>query len=141
MEVLFGITCAVELPAELPALTEEQVLHLSRIAQEAARNAVQHAGAKLVEITVALRAGQLELAIRSTGRAWSGAEPSDKSLGLRLMTYRVSILGGTLAVRQELDGKTAVICTIPLAESSRPASVPGAALDPKPHEQDACIGR
>jgi signal transduction histidine kinase len=123
METLFGIVCRVEVAPDLPLLTNEQALQLYRIAQEAARNAVQHGKARNIEISVRHDPGQLIQTIRNDGQPWAPVKESGKSLGLRIMRYRAGTFGGTLAVQSDSSGQTVVACQMPLprTDASDPA--------------------
>lgn len=127
METLFGITCQVNVAPDLPLLTDEQGLQLYRIAQEAARNAVQHGKARNVEISVHHEPRLLIQSIRNDGQAWNRPKQSKNGLGLRIMRYRAGILGGTLAVQSDPDGQTAVVCQVPLRSTALPQTIPAPA--------------
>jgi signal transduction histidine kinase len=129
MESLFGIVCRVEVAPGLPALTSDQGLQLYRIAQEAARNGIQHAKARRVEISVRHESGQLIQTVRNDGNAWDPTKESAKSLGLRIMRYRAGTLGGTLSLQSEADGHSSVICQFPLPLPGQAGPMSG---DPAP---------
>jgi two-component system CheB/CheR fusion protein len=131
METLFGIVCRVEVAPDLPSLTDEHALQLYRIAQEAARNAVQHGKARNIEISVRHDPGQLVQTIRNDGQPWAPVKESGKSLGLRIMRYRAGTFGGTLAVQSDSDGQTVVVCQMPLPRTG--ASDPGVSQPTLPH--------
>ena len=116
--------------------------HLYRIAQEAAANAVEHAGA--TEIVVALRqdAAAVVLEVRDDGRGIrtarevvarpEGAAPgprterAQRGLGLYGMRYRADLIGATLTVGQAEGGGTVVRCVLPGAASGGGEDADGA---------------
>ncbi len=83
---------------------------LYRIAQEAVRNAVSHAGA--TEVVVELRGkDKLELEVRDNGNGdWS--KGSDGS-GVRIMRYRADLIGSRLDVTIERGAGTSVQVALP----------------------------
>ncbi len=129
-ESVFGITCTVGSAMDFPGLTAEQSRELYRIAQEATRNAVQHAGAQLVEISVSATHYGLELRVRNDGKPWTDPEHNHRGMGVRIMQYRAAGLGGTLAIGPGPDGRTNVVCVIPRADGAFPRMPPGAGTFP-----------
>lgn len=117
IETVFRITCTVQLSKGLPLLTPEQIGQLYRIAREAVRNAIQHACAELVEISVDIENESLMLRVKCDGKLWQRSE-SSKGIGLRIMHLRAERLGGKLFVQPEPQGGATVTCEIPLRELS-----------------------
>ncbi len=80
-----------------PRLPGQAEIGLFRIAQEAVANALKHSGAKRVWISLNRSEGTARLTVRDDGR---GFVPSTSrkvaSLGLRGMSERIALLGGTL---------------------------------------------
>jgi len=113
MERVFGTRCLVDIAADIPILTDHQTEHLYRITQEAVRNAIQHAAAKQVDISLAQQDGQLLLTIQNDGKPWNvPAEPA-QGLGLRIMRHRCGILGGTLHIQPQVPTGTCLTCKVP----------------------------
>ncbi|MCY3004654.1 MAG: PAS domain S-box protein [Planctomycetota bacterium] len=91
---------------------------LFRIAQEALTNSQKHGKASEIRISLILSSAQTVLEISDNGL---GFEPIEKTetfsegggLGLRIMQYRASILGGELQVSRNNRNGTTVRCTIP----------------------------
>ena len=76
---------------------------------EAITNAVKHAEASGVDVTIARDGDTLRIAVSDDGRG--GADPA-KGSGLRGLEDRVAVLGGTLTITQ--DPGTTVRATLPL---------------------------
>ena len=73
--------------------------HLYRIAQEAVDNALKHAAPSEVRIGLERRDGWLVLEVDDDGEGFpEGSLPND-GIGLRVMRYRVRLLGGVLEDR------------------------------------------
>jgi PAS domain S-box-containing protein len=109
---LFHITCRFR--GEAPALRKQDAvgIHLYRIAQEAINNAIKHGKARHIDIDLAVRAGAIILAVRDNGVGFPLRPHKRKSMGLRVMQYRASVLGGSLLVHRRVNGGTTVVCTV-----------------------------
>jgi signal transduction histidine kinase len=83
--------------------TPEVELTLYRIIQEALTNAVKHAGAERIVVTVAEQGGALRIRVADDGR---GFDPTAATAGFGLtgMRERVGLLGGRLEVTSSTSG-------------------------------------
>src|SRR6266404_2178042 len=97
------------------ALTATQLYH---IAQEAAMNAVKHAGASRIDIELARNGQKLTLAVSDDGRGFPQKIPEPPGLGLRLMAHGASLIGGKLAITRKQDGGTLVTCNLNAIQSA-----------------------
>jgi PAS domain S-box-containing protein len=106
----------------IPRLREEVEIGIYRIAQEALANAVRHAGARTIELTLTVDGPTLRLAVTDDGR---GFTPDDRrrsdALGLVGMEERALALGGRLELRSPPEGGTIVSLECPVAACA-PAS-------------------
>lgn len=101
-------------------------VHLYRIAQEAVNNAVKHAKARTIAITLATEEGRGILSIQDDGTGYATDQPAGGGMGLRVMAYRARMIGGSLVTqRGNSNGNrddmqrgtregTVVICTFEL---------------------------
>lgn len=127
LETVYGIVCQVATPRDLPSPTLEQNLQLYRIAQEATRNAVQHAKARHVTISLQLDTDHLIQTVVNDGQLWDPELAPVQGMGLRIMRHRAASLGGTLSIKANLARHTEVVCRIPLSpagevgENQKPA--------------------
>ncbi len=121
-ETLHGIECRFHTRGPLPAREHAAELHLYRIAQEAIRNAVRHGDAQRVVITLASRGPAHRLAITDDGSGFDPAKAREagRGRGLRLMSYRATMLGGTFAVQSRPGAGARVAChfTSPLSHEN-----------------------
>jgi signal transduction histidine kinase len=86
---------------------------LYRVAQEALHNALRHAAASGVRLSLVRSARQVVLEVRDDGRGFSGADPaSSGGLGLDSMRERAAAAGGMLTIRSGAKG-TVVRMTVP----------------------------
>jgi signal transduction histidine kinase len=98
---------------ELMRLSHDVEIALFRIAQEAVHNSVRHGQARRVEVRLAHRDGQIEMAIVDNG---VGFDPegvvNGYGLGLNTMRDRASAIGGELSITSK-PGRTRVEVRIP----------------------------
>ncbi|NNF56811.1 MAG: PAS domain S-box protein [Rhodothermaceae bacterium] len=117
------LQCTFAAPGELPALSAEAATQLYRIAQEAVTNALRHAGARRIRLTLeaerGLEEGQaaraLVLTVRDDGQGLAAPlRPQEGGLGLRTMAYRAHAIGASLALEAKEGEGVVVRCRLPL---------------------------
>lgn len=111
VSALFSVDCTFEARQPCPDLATEQQTHLFRIVQEAVHNAVVHGRSSRVEIVLSARAGEGLVSISDNGAGLPEHDVAKRSMGLRSMSYRARMLGGSLQVRRQSPRGTAVSCT------------------------------
>jgi PAS domain S-box-containing protein len=111
-----SIHCTLDMPRPIEFGDETTALNVYRIAQEALTNAIKHAEAKHVTVSLKKSRDQLQLAVKDDGKGFQKKKRT-KGLGLHIMDYRASVLGGSFAL-ETTSGGTQIVCTIPL--KSRP---------------------
>ena len=86
-----------------------------RIAQEALQNALRHAHANRVDVTLEARDGHLRLAVADDGVGFDPNEPGLRArrLGLTSMEERARALGGTLTIESRPGAGTTVALEVP----------------------------
>jgi ligand-binding sensor domain-containing protein/two-component sensor histidine kinase len=98
-------------------LPEEVAHHVLRIAQEGVTNAMKHAGASKLALSLCVEEKRLKLEVRDNGR---GFEPdtafasSNGHFGLIGMRERAERLGGELRVESQTGAGTTLDLTVPL---------------------------
>ncbi len=95
---------------------------LYRIAQEAVSNAVRHSQARNIRIDLAEDGGRTRLCVSDDGRGMPANGRAAEGLGIRIMHYRASLLGGTLEIGPAAGGGTAVTCLLPTGGNGPPAT-------------------
>ena len=95
----------------LPPLSEQAEAALYRVAQEALHNALRHADASGISVTLAKTPRQVVLEVTDDGHGFDPAAPSS-GLGLASMRERAAAAGGKLAIRSTRKGTT-VRMTVP----------------------------
>ncbi len=107
-----GLRIACRIPADLPPQSPERELVVYRIAQEALTNAVRHANAASVSITLALRSDHLALSVRDDGRGMP--DRLREGGGMRGMRERAGLVGASLQITSAPHAGTEVHLDVPL---------------------------
>jgi signal transduction histidine kinase len=84
--------------------------HLFRIAQEAITNAITHGQASHIGMSLAITDGGLSLIVRDDGIGIRTTPARALGMGLKIMQYRASLIGGTLRIEPAEGGGTVVNC-------------------------------
>lgn len=113
----------VHLDYQLPPrfVPSHQAIHLLQIAREALSNALKHAQATAVSVTVTHRDNQVRLAIADNGLGVSDNAERSNHYGLIIMRDRAQSLRGDCQVRRRDSGGTEVVVTF-IPETSLPHS-------------------
>jgi PAS domain S-box-containing protein len=114
VEDLFGITTRFECPEPVRIGDLGVATHLYHIAQEAVNNAVKHARATHLVLSLSRSEDVGILTVEDDGNGLPAASAAGPGLGLHIMGYRASMIGGSLEIRRGADGGTLVSCRFPL---------------------------
>lgn len=87
-------------------------IHVYRIAQEAVTNAVKHGRARRIDITLRCRRHKLTMVVRDDGVGMPKRLREGKEMGLRALKYRAAVIGGSLSLKPNPGGGTAVLCEV-----------------------------
>ena len=87
--------------------------HLYRIAQEALTNALKHANANSIKVTLDVERDRVRLEICDDGEGVKDAGPHTPGLGLRTMQYRASMIGTRFEIAPFGRNGTRVRCDCP----------------------------
>jgi two-component system, LuxR family, sensor kinase FixL len=109
---LFKIACVFDCPERVLIQETSTAMHLYRIAQEAANNAVKHAHASKINISLRCTDGRVKLAIADDGHGFATGDSKATGTGLHIMRYRAAMIGGTLNVESQPGAGTTVSCVI-----------------------------
>jgi signal transduction histidine kinase len=114
------------IPVRIP---NEIALCLFRVLQESLQNAVKHSGAKLLQVSMVGQEGQLQLAIRDSGKGLDYEEAlRSRGIGLVGMQERLKIVNGHFRVDSKPGAGTTICATVPLQLIPTTFEAPG----PKP---------
>jgi signal transduction histidine kinase len=111
---LFKISCQFEAEGSLPPLESNIASQLYKIAQEAVTNAIKHAKASRVGISLANGSDAVILTVHNDGLPFPNLKGSSTGMGLRIMNYRANLIGASLEIKGAGTRGTRVICTVPL---------------------------
>lgn len=110
-EEISGIPCRLSAPSTPGGPTGPAAAQLLRIVQEALANALRHAGATRLEVSLAGSASEVVLEVRDDGVGFVDTEGG--GLGLRIMEARARSIGADLEVDSALGRGTIVRCRLP----------------------------
>ncbi len=94
---------------------------LVRIAQEGLANSLRHAGAQHIDLALRFRQRQLTLRVRDDGRGFATALPISgaETYGLRGMSERADLLGGTISIQSTPGSGAEIIVEVPIERWAR----------------------
>jgi signal transduction histidine kinase len=111
---LFNVSCRFERDGAIPSLDSSIASQLYKIAQEAVTNAIKHAKAKRVGISLANNSAGIMLTVQNDGLPFPNLKGPSVGLGLRIMNYRANLIGAALEIQGAGPRGTRVICSVPL---------------------------
>jgi len=106
------MSCRFACPKPVLLKDSEAAGHLYRIAQEAVGNALKHAGATEIVISLSAQEDLLRLEISDDGRGLTKSRKSGQGIGLQVMRHRANAIGADLTFDQKRAPGTAVVCTL-----------------------------
>lgn len=108
------IECDFNYTGSFFSLGEERELLTFRIIQEAVGNAVKHASANRINVTLSYTPEQLTVSIKDNGQGFDVADKlSTGGLGLSNMHERIELLEGTLKIESAENAGTTIQLHIP----------------------------
>ncbi len=115
--IISKIPCSLRVPFRANFVDPSVAVHLFRIAQEAVHNAIKHARATRLQISLTNNRQAIILCVKDDGIGFSGTRPlvtdASSGLGLHIMHYRSRAIGARLEIERLGEKGTAVICTLP----------------------------
>jgi PAS domain S-box-containing protein len=114
VEDFFNVPCRFQ--CDMPVLVQDDEIatHLYHIAQEAVHNAIKHGRPQNILIRLTADLGRGTLLVEDDGTGIPKTREHAQGMGLHIMNYRASMIGGTLDVRPGRVRGTAVTCTFPV---------------------------
>jgi two-component system CheB/CheR fusion protein len=94
-----GLEISLDVHEPVRVADNSSAMHLYRIVQEAANNAIKHANASQIEIAVGSEGERGYLSVRDDGSGFDTATEDPQGLGLRIMKYRCELIDAELVVR------------------------------------------
>ncbi|TLZ23631.1 MAG: histidine kinase, partial [Gammaproteobacteria bacterium] len=87
--------------------------HLFRIAQEGLTNALKHASAHSIKVTLDVQPDTLRLEIEDDGIGIPPDATESAGLGLKIMHYRAELIGARLSIGPGETAGTRLVCECP----------------------------
>lgn len=107
--------CTCEIDPAIDLNDSEIETHLFRICQEAINNALRHGKPSHVQLSLAVKNGDLILQITDDGKGSTAPQShSPSGIGLRVMDYRANLIGATLRAGPAAGGGFVVTCRLAL---------------------------
>ncbi len=108
----FALSCRFEHSGSLNVPDKAAATHLYRIAQEATSNAIRHGHARNILIKLATSDESIELSVKDDGTGLLTEDRKKKGMGLRIMSYRADMIGGTFDIQNQPGGGTRAVCVL-----------------------------
>jgi signal transduction histidine kinase len=110
-----GLRVRLDVSDDWVEVPDAVALCLYRVAQEALRNIAQHADAQAVTVTLGRhQTNRVFMWVSDDGRGLANGTARPQGLGLRSLTERVRMLGGTLDILSTPGTGTTVAVSVPL---------------------------
>jgi len=105
----FNVVCTFQFPPAMVSYPQDIAIHLYRIAQEAANNAIKHGKANRIAISLLPDHNNINLCIADNGIGLGFSnQPNSSGMGLRIMEYRARLIGATFSIQNVPQGGTIV---------------------------------
>jgi PAS domain S-box-containing protein len=117
VEDVFNVSCEFESAGPVLIHDNAAATHLYHIAQEAVTNAMKHGKAKNIELHLSAADGRGQLSVIDDGIGIEEDRQNTQGMGLSIMSYRSSMIGGHLEVKRNGTRGTTVSCVFPLKPS------------------------
>jgi signal transduction histidine kinase len=109
---IYGIDCRFEGEQTVAVKDDLSATQLFRIAQEALRNAVEHAEPTRILVILRQRDGQVALEVRDNGKGLPATSRDAPGVGLRIMRYRANLIGASFSVESTPGEGTTMRCIL-----------------------------
>jgi PAS domain S-box-containing protein len=109
----FHLICDFHCDRERLTVETQIGLAFYRIAQEGIHNAIRHGKAQHIVIDLETGNNRLCLKIHDNGKGFILQENLPSGMGLRIMRYRASSIGGNLTIHSQINAGTDVVCVVP----------------------------
>ncbi len=118
MRVHSDIDIELDVRERVRITDNSSALHLFRIAQEALNNAIKHAGAKHIEVSVGRDGERGCLSVRDDGIGIAPRSQKTPGLGLRIMKHRCGLIDAELKIDASGTEGTEIKCYFPIENTS-----------------------
>ena len=105
----------LEIPQAIPRQEEEKELNFYRIVQELINNALKHANASLIEVTIKIISQKIHLYVQDNGKGLFENKITSYGLGLKSIKQRIEEINGQYFITNPESTGTMVHCIVPLS--------------------------
>jgi two-component system CheB/CheR fusion protein len=106
------VACVFECRGPSVEIDPRQASQLYHIAQEAITNALKHAQARNIRVSLEVLESTIKLEVRDDGVGIADGVAQPDGMGLRIMSYRAGLIHGKLNVRRDDKDGTLVSCVV-----------------------------
>jgi len=111
-----GVRCVFDCPRPVRQTDADVAAHLYRIAQEAVNNSLKHGAPTEIRIGLEQNERTLVLEVDDDGTGFPANGPDSGGIGLRVMRYRASLIGGEFQTDSAPAGGAHVSCRVLLPQ-------------------------
>jgi signal transduction histidine kinase len=108
----FNVSCRWQQSGKVVLDDPATGIHLYRIAQEAATNAIRHGRARNLVISLDATSKSIMLAVTDDGAGLPAGARTKKGMGLRIMDYRAGMIGATFDIQNLPSGGARAVCVL-----------------------------
>jgi signal transduction histidine kinase len=108
----FNVSCRLQHSGAVVLNDPKAGIHLYRIAQEAASNAIRHGRARHLVISLDATSESLMLTVTDDGTGLPADARTKKGMGLRIMNYRAGMIGATFDIQNLPGGGARAVCIL-----------------------------
>jgi PAS domain S-box-containing protein len=116
VEDIYGISCKFQCASPVLIRDITTSTHLYHIVQEAVINSIKHGGTKTISIRLSVVGGSGLLQIVDDGTGIPQEQHNSRGMGMHIMTYRSTMIGGRLEISRNSEQGTTVACIFPMKQ-------------------------
>jgi len=110
---LFQVECGFSCKREHLDVNTQTGIAFYRITQEAIHNAIRHGQARQIYVELAVDKTELSLKIVDNGKGFSKGSKSCSGMGLHIMQFRATSIGGQLIIDSQPNKGARIMCAVP----------------------------
>jgi signal transduction histidine kinase len=108
-----GVEVSLEVTKGFAIRDSEKAIHLYRIVQEALANARKHSRASRIKVGLFMDRETVSVEVSDDGVGIPSLAREEGGMGLHILKYRASVIGGELRIRSSKDNGTTITCRMP----------------------------
>ena len=106
----FNVSCRLQHSGAVVLKDPKAGIHLYRIAQEAASNAIRHGRARNLVISLDATSKSIMLSVTDDGTGLPADARTKNGMGLQIMEYRAGMIGATFDIQNLPSGGARAVC-------------------------------